>query len=316
MKTSHRNYILSDRLLSDELYYYIEGPDSIPVYNFRSNQPDPMYNRNMVKTRNMPDADRISVLAATIMLAFTLTRFIEFPATDLSIQLPGLFLPLQINIYTVVAFLTAGLTASGADWLLRDHPALKGQRTFQHWILPALTAWVVGIPLFQFPLGLMWWVIFAVGGALLMLVLVAEYIVVDPQDVRQPPAMAGLTAVSFALYLILAIVLRSSGVRLYIILPALVLGAGLVSLRTLNLRSHGQWQVFESGVIAFLIGQMTAALHYWPLSPVSFGLALLGPTYALTSMIGSLSEGESLSQVWIAPTIVLLVSWGIAIWIR
>jgi hypothetical protein len=85
-------------------------------------------------------------------------------------------------------------------------------------------------------MGVLWWAVFAIGGGLLILVLIAEYIVIDPSDVRHTLAAAGLTALSFTLYLILAIVLRSAGLRLFWMLPALMLAAGLVSLRTLHLR--------------------------------------------------------------------------------
>jgi hypothetical protein len=270
----------------------------------------------VIKPRYLPDADRLSVLAAMILLAYALARFIDIPAKELALQLPGLYLTLQFNVRTVVAFLVAGLTASGADWLIRQHPAVKGGGTYEHWLLPGLTAWVIGIPLFQMPLGPLWWAGFAFGGAALMLVLVAEYIVVDPDDVRQPVAAAGLTAVSFALYLTLAIALRFSELRLYLILPALILAAALVSLRTLHLRLHGQWAFVQSGLIALLCGQFAAALYYWPLSAVSFGLAVLGPAYALTSLIVNLIEQEPLKIAIIEPAIVLAVVWGTALWIH
>jgi len=157
---------------------------------------------------------------------------------------------------------------------------------------------------------------FALGGVTLMLVLLAEYIVVDPDDSRQPVAAAGLTAVSFALFLTLAIALRFSGSRLFLVLPALTLAAGLVSLRTLHLRLHGRWAFLQSSLIALLCGQIAAGLYYWPLSPVAFGLAVLGPTYALTSLIANLAEDETLEQALIEPGIVLAIVWGTALWIH
>lgn len=270
----------------------------------------------MLKPRNIPNADRLSVLAATILLAYALARFINLPARDFSVQLPGIFLDFQINIKTFVTLLVAGLTATGADWLLRDHPALGKRNTIEHWLLPALTAWTISLPLFQLPLGLLWWGGFVLGGGMLVLVLVAEYIVVDPDDVRQPPAAAGLTAVSFALYLVMAVGLRYAGMRLFLILPALSLSAGLICLRTLRLRLHGRWAFFQSAVVALLVGQLVAALHYWALSPVSYALALLGPAYALTSLIASLEESEPLHQAVIEPGIVLILVWSAAFWIR
>ncbi len=268
------------------------------------------------RSGNLPDANRLSVLAAMILLAYTLARFVDSPSRELVVQLPGLFISIPINIRTAVAFLAAGLMASGADWLLRDHPSFENRTTVQHWILPALSAWVIGIPLFQLPMGIVWWIVFAIGGALLMLVLVAEYIVINPADARYVLSSAMLTAVAFVLYLILAIVLRSAGLRLFWTLPALMLAAGLVSLRTFLLWLQGQWKPLEAIMIALVIGQVTAALHYWPLSPIAFGLAVLGPAYALTSLITGLAHGETLRQALLEPVLVLIFAWVGALWIR
>jgi hypothetical protein len=260
----------------------------------------------------LPDADRLSVLAAMILLAYALARFIDLPGTSLGVQLPGFYISLQLNVQTIVAFLVALLTATGADWLLREHPALGKGATIEHWLLPALTAWVIGIPLFQVPLGPLWWAGFAVGGAFLMLVLVAEYIVVDSEDIRQPVAAAGLTVLSFALYLILAITLRIAGLRAFLIVPGLGFAIGLVSLRTLHLRLHGRWAFVPAGVIALLTAQIAAALHYLPITPVTYGLLLLGPAYALTSLLANLAEDEPLRQAVVEPALVLVIVLGAA----
>lgn len=270
----------------------------------------------MLRPRYLPNPDRLSVLAAMILLAYALTRFIDLPAREIAVQLPGFYLAYQINVRTIVALLAAGLTATGADWMLQEHPALKNKGTFEHWLLPALTAWVIGLPLYQLPNGPLWWAGFLIGGILLMAVLVAEYITVDPDDVRQPAAAAGLTAVSFALFLALAIALRYAGIRLFLIVPALGLAAGLVSLRALHLRLHGRWAFIEAGIITLVTGQIAAALHYLPLAPVPFGLAILGPAYALTSLIANLADEEPLQQAIIEPGLVLAILLGTALWIH
>ena len=268
------------------------------------------------QSRNLPEADRVSVLTAMIMLSYALTRFVELPERELAVQLPGLYLPLTINIHTIVAVLVAGLTAAGSDWLLHDHPALGGRPAYQHWLLPALTALVIGVPLNQLPAGVGWWIGLAAGGLVLALVLVAEYIAVDSQDVRQPLAAAGLTAVSFAVYLVLAGALRASGARLFGVLPAVAAAGWLVSLRALHLRLHGEWLLYEAAIIALIVSQCAAALHYWPLSPISFGLALVGPTYALTSLFGALVEERPLRQAIWEPLLAWLAAWGAALWLR
>jgi hypothetical protein len=267
------------------------------------------------RPRFLPNPDRLSIIAATILLAYASTNFINLPSRTLGLQLPSFYLAVNINVRTVITLIVAGLTATGADWLLNDHPALQGKRTFQHWLLPALTALVIGIPLYLLPFSTQWLVAFALGGALLMLVLVAEYIAVDPEDTRYSIASAGLTAVSFAIFLVLAIALRSAGIRLFLTLPALTLASLLVVLRTLNLRLGGLWAIMLSLALALIIAQIAAGLNYMPLSPTKYGLALIGPAYALTTFVGNLVEGIPFRRAIIGPVLVLMIVWGAALWI-
>jgi hypothetical protein len=267
------------------------------------------------KTSYLPSADRLSILSAAILLAYAASRFVDIPPSEFGLQLPGFYLAIEINIHTLVTLLVAGLTASGADLLLRDHPKMEGKHTVEHWLLPALTAWTLGIPLIRLEIGFQWMISFFIGGAILMLVLVAEYISVDPEDERYPMAGAALTAVSYALFLIVAISLASAGLRLYLILPALLLAGVLVSLRTLHLRVVGRWLYIPTLVIAVILAGIISALHYWPLSPITYGLLILGPAYSLTSLIGALAEDQPLKKAIVEPGLVLVAVWGTALWI-
>jgi hypothetical protein len=176
-----------------------------------------------------------------------------------------------------------------------------------------MTAMAVGLPLFQIPLSPVWWAGFALGGGLILLVLIAEYITVDAEDARQAPASAVLIAVSFALYLVLSSGLRFADLRLFLLLPAMAVAGGLVSLRTLRLRLPDRWCVKEAVLVALVTVQIAAALRYWPLNPVAFGLALLGPAYALTTLLGNLAENEPLRQAIVEPAVVLAIIWVIAL---
>ena len=139
----------------------------------------------MVEIKYLPNINRVSTLAAAILLAYTIAGFITLPTQDLSIQLPGLFLEFQVNTNVIITLLVSGMTATGADWLIREHPSFNQRLSIQHWFLPALTAWAIGTILFQQPFSILWWVTIAVGGGTLILILIAEYITVDPDDVRQ-----------------------------------------------------------------------------------------------------------------------------------
>lgn len=269
-----------------------------------------------VNRQNLPNIDRLSVLAAMIVLAYTLERFIDLPGIDFAKQFPGLYIEFNINVTMIISLLAALMTAAGANWLMHDHPAYQGNVAIQHAILPALTALVIGVTLGRIPVGIGWWVGLVSGAFIMILVIIAEYIAVDLDDARLPLANASLSAVSFALFLVLAGALRAGGVRLLFNTPALIVAAWLVSLRVTNLRLHGVWAVYESAIIAFLIGQIAAAFNYWPLTPVTFSLVLLGPTYALISLFCNLIEQKPIRQIAFEPVISILIAWGAAFIIR
>lgn len=270
----------------------------------------------MNEQRYLPDADRVGMLTATVLLAFALRHLVQAPEFNLEIQLPGFFFLLPLNLSAAMSLLTAGLTATGMDWLLRGHPSLGRRPTYQWWLLPTLTTFVIGVPLSLLPPGAIWSVGFLIAGAFLFFVFVAEYIVVDPGAPYYAISMAGLTAVSYTLFFILAVALRYGGGRLYILAPALFLAAALASLRILHLRLSGRWEYAWSLGIAFVCVQIAAGLHYWPLSPIQFGLMLVGTLYGLTSLAVNLGEDQPARRAVLEPAIVVGLCWGLAVFIQ
>jgi proteasome lid subunit RPN8/RPN11 len=148
-----------------------------------------------------------------------------------------------IEASALVPFLTAGLMATGMDWLLRKHPAIHAGNRVEHWILPALTAWVAGIFIYSLSGSTAWWAAYVLAALLLVAVIYAEYVSVESADVRYGLASALLTGLGFALFLLIAIALRTVGVRLLVLLPVLFLSAWLATLRMLNLRLGGRWSL-------------------------------------------------------------------------
>ena len=270
----------------------------------------------MNDTRYLPDSNRVSVLTAAVLLAFALTHLIQTPEFTLELQLPGFYFAYPLSLSTLMVIMAAGLTATGMDWLLRSHPSLGDTRTVEHWLLPTLATFIIGIPLTILPPGNTWWIGFGIGGLLLVLVFLAEYIVVEPSAPNYAVATAGLTALSFAVYLILTTALRFSGARLFLLAPALLIAAGLVSLRTLHLRVSQKWEFNWAFGIALVCTQIGAGLHYWPVSPVQFGLVSLGPLYALSTLTGNLLEGIPLRRAVVEPLIALALAWGVAVLFR
>lgn len=262
---------------------------------------------DMEEHDNLPDVDRLSVLSAVILLAYALSPFVPFQGRGVTLEISGAIFVFPVNYVTLLSFLVAALAAVGTDWLLREHPFLGVQSTWQHLLLPALTAWVIGVLLNNLQISLEWWAIFGFASFFLILVFVAEYITVDLSDARHVPATVVLTAASFALCLVVAIVLRAADARLYLLLPSVAATTFLVSLRSLYLRLGGRWCWGWALGISLFVGQVAMGVHYLPLSPLAFGLMLLGPAYSLTSLAGSLEEGREWHTVWIEPILTLFV---------
>ncbi len=270
----------------------------------------------MIERRYSPDPTRVSVLTAAVLLAFALTRVINAPHFDLHLPLGKLNLNFSFNLITLVVILAAAYTAAGVDWLLRTHPSLEKGETREHWLLPTLTVLVIGIALYSLPKTAVWWLGFGLCAAVLLIVFFAEYVAVDPTDSRYPIATAILTVLAFVIFLILAVALKASNSRLVLVAPALFVGSGLAALRTLHLRLNERWETAWAFGIAVVITQLGAALHYMPLTPVRFGLALLGPVYALTILAVSLAEGNPFRRAFIEPVIMLALLLGLMIWFR
>jgi hypothetical protein len=271
---------------------------------------------DIAPSTHLPDKNRLSVVVATVMLAYAVTPFIVLPPRILEVQLPGIYLSFTLNFATLTSVLAAALAGVGTEWLLHLHPRYSESREGRHWILPTLTAWVIGVPLNNLEVGPEWWAVFAFGGLLLSGVCAAEYIAADPADPRHAPITAALTAVSFALFLVLAVGLRGAGLRLFLILPALFLAVFLAALRTLYLRLEERWVWTWPAAISFVVCQVAAGLHYWPLTPLQFGLILIGPAYALTGIAVTVEEGRPLRSQLAEPVLVLISVWVLAVLVR
>jgi hypothetical protein len=257
--------------------------------------------------RNLPNVDRFSVVVAMILIAYSLTAVITLPMQTINIQLPGFLLAMDVNFLTIVSVLVALLAAIGCDWLISDHPFFDPKTRWQHWFIPALTAFIIGVPLGVMQVSPAWWWVFGLGGVLLAGVLLSEYISVDPGDNRSALASLSLSSVSLALFLTLTISLRGSGFRLYIVLAAIAPATFLVTARSLQLRIGGTIKTAWAAGITLVMIQLATGFYYLPLKPIQFGLLLMGCLFALITLTGNIMENRSPQGIWIEPLLVVFL---------
>lgn len=273
----------------------------------------------MQEKRSIPEINRLSIVSAAIMLAFALTQLVSFPAQQLSFPVFGIMLDFNIDFSTIINFLTMILAAAGMDWLIHTHPEHENYHHrwsyIQHWILPILTTLVIGIALNSFAGSPYFWIIFLLGSLLLIAVFIAEFNVVSADDLRHPIATVGLTALSFALFLLLGIAVSSGNLRLYIRLPLLSLGLVMVISRALHLRT-GKWHITWAVISSLIVIEVAIGFHYLPVTPIQYGLMLVGISYSLTSLVTAILESRKRLALWgepvgmLAVVLILSIFWG------
>jgi hypothetical protein len=118
------------------------------------------------------------------------------------------------------------------------------------------------------------------------------------------------------MFLALIVSLRSSNLRLVMTLPAVALSSGALSFRVFFLQNPGQVRFPEAVASLIVVTQLTAPLHYLPVSPLSFGLILLGALYAMINFILNTSQNNLSKSSIIEPISVLIILWGLAIWLN
>jgi hypothetical protein len=253
---------------------------------------------------SLPELNRLSIVTATIMLAFALTLLVSFPAPEVSINVFGVLLTFSLNFSTLTILLTSLLAAAGMDWLLQSHPDWEGQVprlvSVRHWVVPVLTTFVIGVALENFQGEVFWWVAYILGSILLLAVFIAEYNVANVGGIRHPIATIVVTGLSFALYLLMIVAIYSANLRLYIRLPLVAIGALLVISRATYLRL-GDWHPLWGLVCSLVVSEIAVGFHYLPLSPLQAGLIIVGLTYGLTGVVSGIKESRHGLDFWAEP---------------
>src|SRR5688572_1843066 len=94
----------------------------------------------------LPNADRVGILIASVLLTYALTRIVQTPSLTLSLTLTGFYFAYPFTLGTAMSILAAALAFTGMDWLTRGHPSLGTKTNIEHLLLPTLTTLVLGGP--------------------------------------------------------------------------------------------------------------------------------------------------------------------------
>ena len=257
------------------------------------------------------------MLTAVILLAYALARALDLPTRTVSTTLFGSPLGVELNGPVLMLLLVAALISAGSDTLIRSHPRLEGwtgYATIVHWIVPGAAALALGSVLNRAPNGPLWWLGLGVSAVALIAILVAEYIVVDPEDGAWNAAALALTAITYALALVLFGLLHSLSARALISATGAGLVGAALSLRLFALKGSA---VGGAGLFALVIGLISAetmwALGYWRVSAFSAALLALVPFYVTAGLAQQHLANRLTPRLWVEYLIVAAIGLTIAL---
>jgi hypothetical protein len=253
--------------------------------------------------RSFPSRDRLSVLTAVIVLAYALARFLDLPSRALGGTFFGSALGIELNGKVLMMLLIAALISAGSDTLIRSHPVFAGGavgNTVIYWILPGATALVLGAALNRLPDGLAWWLGLGTSAVALIVVLIAEYVVVERDAPLRAAAVFALTALVYALALILFVLLHSVSARAAISATVGGLVAAALAWRLFALQSAPLGRASLYAALAGLIcAEAIWALNYWRVPSSSAALMVMIPFYICVGLGQQHLAGRLTRRVWI-----------------
>lgn len=240
----------------------------------------------MAKNSHLPNAVQVSILLAVALLGSILIHYIDDAPKEIDIQLPNFFLTFSISIQMIVSLLVAAMLASGMYWLIQDHPQLDRGRSWHHIWLPALTTWATSTLINFIPVrGAIWWIVFALGGLILLAVLIAEYISIDASDANYQNASVVLTILAFCIFSAIVLTWHNTSYRLFILFPATFLAGGILAMRIFALRIPDSPVLLLSASLGIVAAHISTSLHYLPLTSIQYCLILVGSLYAWITLI-------------------------------
>src|SRR5512136_2657847 len=186
--------------------------------------------------------ERASVVATLVVLGLILATFLQFPTRTFSLTVLGSLLTIPLSQTATMAALLVGITCAGTDAIVRSHPTarrIEARYSFVTWTLPALTVLLAVVLLPQAPTAFYQIGGMALNGLVLILVISAEYVTVDPEDSRYPIARLSLNGWAYLLALVIFVLIYSLKARSLVSATAVMLVSSLLALEVLRIAGQG-----------------------------------------------------------------------------
>ncbi len=248
-----------------------------------------MLNETESAPRVIAPVDRISLLAALVMIGLTLSLLLDLPAPRVAFSFLGSEASFALSGTWLLALLLAALTCAGVDSIVRVHPRVHLGETryiFILWILPALIVITATLMLTLSQVRVYGLVSVLAAGALLFGVVLGEFYSLDGDDRWYSAARLGVNLAVYIVALVLFVAIY--GLKMRSIFSSTFIGfaAGLLALELLR----GAEQDFRrtwlyAAAVGLTMGELVWALNYWSATGFIGGALLLVFFYVLTGLV-------------------------------
>jgi hypothetical protein len=235
------------------------------------------------------NSTQLNIVMAFIGLCLGFTNFLPNESVNRILQFLFGDNSFDISVNQLILLIVGFVSSAGTLWFLISQSEIKessGQikQLLPHIFIPVLTSVTLAYTLSQMVRSPLWWLVYLLGLALVGVVLVAEKADLINTASQSPIPVISLTSLSIGLFLLVVIVLRTIGPRLYVLIPTIGLAAGFVSFRfiSLRLRQKPFWELITA--IVLIVAQLAAALYYLFINALQFGLILTGVLYFLVTL--------------------------------
>ncbi|HEY3341841.1 MAG TPA: hypothetical protein VGK81_07475 [Anaerolineae bacterium] len=264
--------------------------------------------------------NRVLVLVALIALTPVVLQVVELPTRSATISFLGSALSINLSADSLLLVLMPVLACAGADWVLRDHPDVRGGEIpylFPFWVAPAFAALTVAWLLTRIPAWPLWIAVLLIGVTAIATLLFAEYVGLSPYARGYAVARLLLTSVSYAIAFSLFTLIYSSRDRSVIsaTISAVVAFGLALDLMAPHIIGLGTASTF-SLVVGLIVGESTWALNYWNISNWSAGVLLLAVLYVMTGLAQQYFQDRLtrsvLVEFGVVAAIALVIAWQLA----
>lgn len=293
--------------------------------------------------------DRASVLVWVVLLGLAVQRFLTLPTRSFETEVFGSPITLTITANTILGAVLAALAASGTEAVVRAHPRalaaparerrLAGATAAstglprlgdsvgaadrsalapgQHWIFWGLPVALIMMAVLLLPLAptSVYWVLGLIGtGFVLSLSIAGIYYTIDPFQLGYRRARLGLNALTYAIALLLFLVVYRTRVRSIISATEVLFVSSLLALELLRGSERPTILVaLYAGITGLILGEATWVLNYWRLDSLTGGLVLLVLFYDAVGLAQSAIQGRVRRRVLLEYGLITIAAFAL-IW--